>query len=171
MSRLDEVLPQWHFRERHAIPLVAPPEPALAAVLAVTPADSPLIRLLFGLRGLPAERHDSIFDQLLRMDFRVVAEEPAREIVAVGIGQPWRLGGETVDARDFVRFDEPGYAKMALAFSSDGASLATETRVLLTDEASRRRFRLYWLVVRPWSGAIRRSWLRAARRRALAELG
>jgi hypothetical protein len=47
-----------------------------------------------------------------------------------------------------------------------GARLETETRVFLTDRSSRRRFRAYWLVVRPFSGFIRRRWLRAAKRRA-----
>ncbi len=35
-----------------------------------------------------------------------------------------------------------------------------------TDAAARRRFRLYWLAIRPFSGLIRRLWLRAIKRRA-----
>jgi hypothetical protein len=63
-------------------------------------------------------------------------------------------------------FDVPGYARMALAFAYDGRELSTETRVLCTDAASRRRFRAYWLVVRSFSGLTRREWLRAIARRA-----
>jgi hypothetical protein len=44
----------------------------------------------------------------------------------------------------------------------------TETRVLASDADARRRFRAYWLVVRPWSGAVRREWLRAIERRAVS---
>lgn len=69
---------------------------------------------------------------------------------------------------DFRVFAEPGYAKMALNFAFDGDTLSTETRVLLTDEASRRAFRRYWLVIRPFSGLIRRLWLRGIDRRARA---
>lgn len=62
---------------------------------------------------------------------------------------------------------------MALDFTAtpdgDGTLLATETRVFLTDERSRRRFAAYWLVVRPFSGLVRRSWLAAAKRRAEGE--
>jgi hypothetical protein len=55
------------------------------------------------------------------------------------------------------------------AEAADGGTLlTTETRVLATDEAARRRFGRYWRVIRPGSGAIRRSWLRAAARRAEA---
>jgi hypothetical protein len=34
--------------------------------------------------------------------------------------------------------------------------LHTQTRVFCTDEASLRRFRPYWLLIRPVSGLIRR---------------
>ena len=51
----------------------------------------------------------------------------------------------------------------------DGSRLETETRVFLTDRASRRRFAAYWLVIRPFSGLVRRRWLQAARRRAEAD--
>jgi hypothetical protein len=43
--------------------------------------------------------------------------------------------------------------------------LRTETRVWCAPDA-RRAFRLYWLVVRPGSGLIRRAMLGAIRRRA-----
>jgi hypothetical protein len=44
--------------------------------------------------------------------------------------------------------------------------LATETRVLLTEERSRRAFGRYGLLIRPFSGLIRRRWLAAVVRRA-----
>ena len=40
--------------------------------------------------------------------------------------------------------------------AQDGALLTTETRMLATDEASRRRFARYWRLIRPASGLIRR---------------
>jgi hypothetical protein len=167
VTLLDEALPRWHARERHSAPCAAPPATALGAVRAVTPDDSRLIRVLFKLRGLPVGRGEPILDGLLRIGFRIVADRPD-QLVAVGVGRPWRPGERLLPVDDFASFDAPGYAKMALAFSSDGSTLATETRVRLTDEAARRRFRAYWLAVRPWSGAVRRSWLAAARRRALS---
>ena len=44
-----------------------------------------------------------------------------------------------------------------------GCVLSTETRVQAVDDAARRAFRRYWRVVGPFSGLIRRRWLRAAR--------
>jgi hypothetical protein len=61
-------------------------------------------------------------------------------------------------------------AKGAVSLRVEGVAgrtvLTTETRVLCTDEGARRRFRRYWALIRPGSGAIRVAWLRAIRRRA-----
>jgi hypothetical protein len=42
-----------------------------------------------------------------------------------------------------------------------GSRLRTETRVQTTNERARRRFRVYWLAIGPFSALIRRRWLRA----------
>jgi len=162
---LDEVLPAWDFRERHAVAVDAPSERVLEAVRSVTPGEMPLVRLLFRLRGLPAARDRPVYDQLTP-GFRTLAEEPGRELVLGSIAKPWRWRGGDRPREDFSAFAEPGYAKLALNFRFEDGTLSTETRVLLTDPASRRAFRGYWLLVRPWSGLIRRSWLRAAAARS-----
>jgi hypothetical protein len=63
-------------------------------------------------------------------------------------------------------FDEPGYVKAVMNFLATEGTLETETRIKATDPASRARFAPYWRLIRPGSGAIRRAWLRAAKRRA-----
>jgi hypothetical protein len=133
----------------------------------VTPAEMPLARVLMRARGMRADTARPLLEQAMRT-FAVLAEEPGRELVIGSVGRPWRLrGGVRRDAlADFAAFREPGYAKMVLNFRFDGSTLSTETRVHLTDAASRRRFRVYWLIVRPFSGLVRRIWLRAIRRRA-----
>jgi hypothetical protein len=163
VTLLDEHAPTWHFRERHSLDVNAPPRRVLEAVRAVTLADAPIAGLLVRLRGIRAAADKPILDQAAA--WQVLADDPDREFVVGSIGQPWKLRGGTSPRADFATFDEPGYAKMALSFRSDGKMLSTETRVLLTDEASRRAFRRYWIVIRPFSGLIRRLWLRAARRR------
>jgi hypothetical protein len=47
-----------------------------------------------------------------------------------------------------------------------GTRLSTETRIWCLDPASRRSFRRYWFVVRPFSGLIRIALLRAVAREA-----
>jgi hypothetical protein len=48
-----------------------------------------------------------------------------------------------------------------------GSRLYTETRVRCLGASSRRWFRLYWLVIRPFSGLLRRSMLRGIRTEAV----
>jgi hypothetical protein len=166
---LDDVLPDWHFRERHRRRVDADPERVFAAVRQLTLADTPVTRVLVRLRGMHARTDRPILDEMRDVGFEVEAEQPSRELVFAAIGQPWKLrGGERRRGSEFRAFAEPGYAKMAFNFRLDGSTLSTETRVLLTDERSRRSFRRYWLVIRPFSGLIRRIWLRAIARRAQA---
>jgi hypothetical protein len=48
-----------------------------------------------------------------------------------------------------------------------GCRVVTETRIVGTSPEATRAFLRYWRVIRPGSGAIRRSWLAAIRRRAV----
>jgi hypothetical protein len=161
-----DALPEFHHRERHSIHVHASPERALAAARATTLDDVPIVRLLFRLRGLrAAPREQPIWDALGAESFQPLGEE-----TLVLIGKPWSPLSRPRKVDDFVGFAEPGWAKMAVDLRAtpdgDGARLETETRVYLTDRAARRRFAAYWLVIRPFSGLTRRSWLRAAKRRA-----
>jgi hypothetical protein len=166
---LDEMLPEWHFRERHRRRVDADPDRVFAAFPQVTLAETPVAAVLVRLRGMHARADRPLLDEMWRTGFVVEAEEPNREVVLAAVGQPWKLrGGERRPGSDFRTFAERGFAKMAFNFRLDGVILSTETRVLLTDEASRRAFRRYWFVIRPFSGLIRRLWLRAIARRAQA---
>ena len=160
-----DVLPVYHHRERHSLHVDASPEAALAAARETRFEDVPVVQALYRLRGLRAARHGSLWDALCEEGFRLHDAE-----TLVLIGRPWSPGGGIRPTEDFAGFEEPGYAKMAIDLRAvgegSGARLETETRVFLTDPRSRRRFLAYWLVIRPFSGLIRRLWLRAARHRA-----
>ncbi len=181
---LDELMPAFEFAETHSVRVSAPPDRALEAAKSVPLGEMPLVRLLFAIRslpariegkqGLPADGEISLYEQMLDFGFTRLAEEPGRGVVCGVIGQMFEPRGGAApsvdDPRSFLAFREPGYAMVAMSFSAEaaggGARLTTETRVLTTDPASRRRFGRYWRAIRPGSVAIRRSWLRAAKRRA-----
>lgn len=163
---IADALPKYHHREHHSIHVAATPERALEAALAVTLDDVPLVRWLFRLRGLATPPREALWDAMRSSGFRFAGDD-----TFVLIGQPWRLsGGRRPEVEDFAAFDEPGHAKMGFdmhaAPEDGGARLETETRIYLTDAAARRRFAAYWLLIRPFSGLTRRSWLKAAKRRA-----
>jgi len=164
---LSDMLPEFHFRERHERHVDASADHLFTAIREVTLDEMPLGRLLMRLRGIRSDTSRPLFAEMQRVGFQLAAEEPNRELVFAAIGQPWKLlaGGRPPGA-DFRTFADPGYAKMAFNFRLDGATLSTETRVLLTDSRSRRAFRRYWILIRPFSGLIRRVWLRAIARRA-----
>ena len=164
---VHDALPVYHHRERHTIGIVATPERALAAARETRLDDVPLVGFLFRLRGLRAAADGPVWDALRGEGFRDFDDE-----TLTLIGKPWSPAGHLRTVDDFVGFAEPGWAKMAMDLravpAGAGARLETETRIYLTDASARRRFRAYWLVIRPFSGLVRRSWLRAARRRAEA---
>lgn len=166
---LSDALPEYHFRERHQRRVDASPEAVFAAIRSVTLAETPVARTLMRLRGMHAGSVRPIVEEMDAEGFVQLAETPLQELLYTAIGQPWKpVGGKRPDAADFRAFAEPGYAKMGFNFWLEHGVLSTETRVLLTDERSRKLFRRYWLVIRPFSGLIRREWLRAIARRAVS---
>jgi hypothetical protein len=184
-SLLDEVLPRWDAREVHEAWVSAPPEVAFAAVKEVTIREVRLLLPLMALRGLPRrvarrrafrpDRSAPVLAAFLRAGFILLGERPGAEIAAGAVGRFWRpAGNQPVALRgreDFVSFAAPGYAKGAMSFlvrpERGGSLVVTETRVAGTSPDATRAFRLYWLAIRLGSGAIRRSWLAAIRRRAI----
>jgi hypothetical protein len=183
VSAQDEFLASVDYAEAVEASIAAPPDRALEAALAVTVNEMRLSALLMTLRSLPGlilqrrlprwGSNRPFWDQLLREPGFTELRASHPEYVAVGyVGRPWKPTGEgrSVTAEEFAAFEEPGWAKVVMDLSAtpapEGTLLRTETRIHLTDEHARRAFARYWAIVRFGSNAIRRDWLRAARRRA-----
>jgi hypothetical protein len=183
---LDRLVPSFQAVERHSTTIAASPDQVWAALSQVTAGELRLFRVLMGVRALPVrlarsprarfDADEPLLGWAVRFGFSILGEDARRELVVGAIGQPWRLAGgrgmAVAGGQDFAAFDQPGYAKMAANFRLDliaggrATGLSTETRVACTDPSSARRFGLYWRLIRPASGAIRRSWLTAIKRRA-----
>jgi hypothetical protein len=151
---IDEVLPEYDAHKVHSIALALPPAEAIAAALATPVAADPFVRALFRLRGIRTS--GTIGDALRRLGLAPLVRADG-EIVFGGAGTPWRPGTRIkpfADAR-------PGQVRVVTDFRADGRSLTTETRIAAVDDAARRAFSRYWFVVGPFSGVIRRRWLRA----------
>lgn len=137
-------------------------------------ARAPVARALMTARGLP----DALLGRLgrrppapaperlplaepWRYDWVLVGERPGRELVVGAVGHFWTpsIRWAHVEPDGFAGFDEPGNARIAWGFVltpyGEGRTLlTTECRTAATDEASRRGFRRYWRLMRPFIGYI-----------------
>jgi hypothetical protein len=147
VSLIDDWLPEFDVGKRYDAAVAASPERAVDLVLAAPVAPDPVVGALLAVRGLPA-RGRAVEDYLRALEFDHLGRTPT----------------EWAAAHDGKRL------KIAVAFEAEpipgGSRLVTETRVRALDERALRGFRLYWLAIGPFSGLIRRRWLRAVQKAA-----
>ena len=177
---VDRFIPKYEIREVHQTRVAAP---AYATFLAAHDLDlqrSTIVRALFTGRELlmggersKREHPPGFLAEVLALGWRVLAEEPGREIVLGAVTQPWKADVEFrgLGPDEFAAFKESGYAKIVWTFGvrpvGENASIfSTETRVVTTDPESRSRFRRYWSVFSPGILLIRYETLRLVRREA-----
>lgn len=174
-------MPAYDVSEYHETTVRAPVQRVYDALRTADLGSSPTVRLLLRLRELPAmftigghkrSLHLNL-DAIMSGGFVLLGENQPHEIALGLAGRFWTLSGSRcrLDRDEFRAFNLPGNAKAVWNFSfveegSEVTRLATETRVQCQDDASRRRFRVYWALIAPFSGLIRREVLRAIRKTA-----
>jgi hypothetical protein len=160
-THLDEAMPAWQFNEVHSIHVNAPPQKVFDSIRPVTAGEIRFFRTLIAIRrlGRPlppgilnAPENESLLDLATRTSFRYLANDPPRELVVATIVVRPRAAIATMN--------------FLVRPEGDGSRLSTETRVYANTDSARRRFAVYWRVIHPGSDIIRRSWLRAIKRRA-----
>lgn len=166
---LDDVMPEYDVRLRHETAVDAPASRTFDAIFRADVDRSPIVAVLFrarrtilGGRGQSEPLPAGLLEQLIAIGWRVIAEEPGRELVFGAVTRPWEpeprfLG---LSSAEFRRFQEPGYVKIAftLRVDPDGEmrSIAgTQTRAYATDAVSRARFRRYWAFLSPGIQMVR----------------
>lgn len=166
---IDGFMPHCDFSERHTIVTSASPERAYEAIRRTDLRDSWIVRMLLTLRGMGRQPARTTLG--FAEGFTIAAEAPPREVV-IGIEGPFwnpRCRPRGVDAATFLTAVPPKTARAAWNFSIDvdggNTRVTTETRVLCSDDA-RRKFAIYWTLIRPFSGLIRIMMLRAIRKEA-----
>jgi hypothetical protein len=191
---LDDYLPQFDVRTSYAARIAASPARVYASLWTANFDHWGVTRALYAVRTLPSFparpretwrrfrgelfRKRFTLDAMLLEGFALLEERPSEELVLGTVGRFWRARGELC-ATSPVQFRAPtpsGTAKAAWNFEvrirADGATeLRTETRVLCADAATRRRFRAYWMLIRPFSGLIRQEILAAVRSAAESSQG
>jgi len=183
---IDSFAPKFDATEIHQMVINAPAANVYRALWNADLGASLIIKLLLLMRSLPQlisnrsrlpPRNQKVTLQtLIDSGFGILAENPGREIVLGVAGRFWRPTGNLSPfaRRDFDEEVRPGLARAVWNFnvSEDIAGrqtiLTTETRVICADDSSRRKFRAYWLFVRPFSGLIRRIMLKSVSKAAVS---
>lgn len=179
---LDHYLPEYEVSEHHSISVDTSPSRAYDAVLSAPLGSSAIVRILLKLRGLPSllsgkgrgslDAASATLLDTIGHGFFLVDEQPGREIVLGTIGKFWRPTGSRLcgTPEDLFNGPPPGSAAAIWNFRvvrlGRGSGIHTETRVKCGDEAALRSFQLYWKIVGPFSGLIRRRMLAAIKREA-----
>ena len=179
-TRLDEVMPDYQFSERHSASINAQPERVMQAVRESTFGDMKSLATLLKIRAgaLRAPSHEAdvfsrdnrILDVFLASGYVTGASD--QEILTCGganvrAQSPLKLS----TLQEFADYREPSTVKMAFDFyvEDEGggwSTLTAETRVLATDDLTRRGMGRYWRLIVPGSGLLRRQWLDGIKRRA-----
>ena len=161
-SLMDEVLPDFDFRSRHSRHVDA----SLGRVTDAIESHrlGGRASLLVRMRGLHPPS-GPIREVLARSGFTVLAERPGLEVVAGINGRFWAIREQAhleapPDLQAFRAFDRPGWAQGAISLRVEPleggtTALSTETRVRCVDETARRRFAVYWLLIKAFSGWLR----------------
>jgi hypothetical protein len=182
-SRLDALTPEWQFHEVHRLHIAAAPERVYRALREVRADDITFFHALTWIRrfGRPAPPGimnaggEPIVAVALKGGFVALAEDAPRELViGTVVGRP--PGPRVALTPALLASPPPGFALATMNFlvTPDGANgswISTETRVVTTNTEARRVFAAYWRVIYPGSSLIRRMWLRAIERRAVAVPG
>jgi hypothetical protein len=167
---LDQFIPEYEVAERHHVRVAAPAATALSVSVDIDLHQSLIARALFRAREVllganpdAVERPRGLLAQMTSLGWRVLAEEPGRELVVGSVTQPWlaNVVFRGVSPADFRAFSEPGYVKIVWTLRADplndGESIfRTETRVATTDPRARAKFRWYWARFSPGILLIRR---------------
>lgn len=182
---LDDVMPCFDFSERHEIHIQAGVEEIWHALHELSVDEVKLFRTFIALRYLPARLIGGsplqlanaavILDEFIRAGFVHLGEHRPSEFVIGAVGKFWRITSaiEGLSSEDdFRHFAKAGYAKTAVNFTLevDGnfCVARTETRVQTFGPLAKARFGAYWVPVRLGGGLLRRTLLRALKRRAEA---
>jgi hypothetical protein len=166
---LDDVLPVTDHVTRQSRWINAPQDVVWEALHEIRLSGLPVTVVLSAVRFLPVvlsgrglgHVHDRPFLDVLPVP--LLSSKRPDSVVYGGALQAWRLTGgkqpPSLGADGLREFSEPGWVKAAMDFRltprGNGTELSSETRVVSTDDGTRRRFAFYWLFVQPGSTAIR----------------
>jgi len=157
---IDEFLPEYDFSKKHSLFINAGKE-KIFEILKNSKFDSFFIKILLMLRGIKLEDISLTLSE--KSYFTLLGENNEEEILFGIVGKFWKWKGGLfqIKKEEFKDFSLTGFAKVIWDFSAspDGSGktiFSTETRVQCIGESAKRWFSLYWFLIEPFSGVIRK---------------
>ncbi|HEX4923166.1 MAG TPA: hypothetical protein VFV50_03740 [Bdellovibrionales bacterium] len=182
---IEKQMPGYQMRQVDRVRVGASPGRAWRVVRNLDTQSHFLSRMLFALRALPerlfkrSENAAALIPPRSTIEdftgpgkgFKILAEEPGREIVVGSVGKFWKPAIEwaEIEPSSFGAFSAAGYGKLAWSLRVDpdghgGSWITWDLRVGTTDTATWRFFRYYWFLIGSFSHLLRRSALHAMAR-------
>ena len=181
----DELAAGAQFRDLIAVRVAAEPEALFRALRVVTLADMPLARLVGGIRYLPtrlagrlprADTRKPFLSSIVEGGTLVLRDRTPREIITGSAGRLHRIVDQTPvlfpSRSAFDTFTDPDHEKLFMSIRVTDAG-PDGTRWLVLEHATRalspaaeKKFRRYWLFIRPGGAFVTRQLLSAIGRRA-----
>ena len=166
-------MPVYHFHQRHSRWIAASAERVWQSLTTLTLHNLTVTRPLVALRHLAAATRPDAGPLFTDGPVRILETTAPKYAIGGTVGRPWQHTPERREVttlEEFSSFAEPGWTKYLTDFDLEphngGVQLTTETRGYSTDQHARRRFQLYWTLIRPASGLIRRDMLATIARTA-----
>jgi hypothetical protein len=176
-TRLDQIMPEYQFSERHSARVHARPEQVMQATRQSTFADMKSLVTLLKIRG--AVLRQPVHDTAILHNTRILDGVPKPGFFFDGseneIAMFWAWNAraqrrpDVHTLQEFAANREPGVVKMGLNFKVEEAgdgwcTITTEQRVLAVDVS--RGMASYWRLIAPGSGLLRVQWLEGIKKRA-----
>lgn len=158
---IDKYLPRYTFSEYHDIIVDSPIETVYSAAKDVDLSKSGMITFLFKLRGLPTRRLN-LQSFIEDMGFTNLEEDYPYENL---VGFWTRLKIEKIPGyEDFAGNSISPWLKAVWNFRFEALEkgrtrVSTETRVLYVAPITHITFRVYWWIIKPFSGLTRKKML------------
>ena len=161
LTLIDKYLPRYSFKEYHEIVINSSIETVYERATNFDMSKSNLIKWLFKIRGLPTNRMN-LQGFISDIGFTNIEENIPTENL-IGFWARYKIA--TVKSpEDFINDTFPARVKVVWNFyleelNSNQIRLSTETRVLCMTPFTKLTFGLYWILIKPFSGAIRKKML------------
>jgi len=166
---IDSYLPAYDYNEIHYRIIDAPAERIYPVLRHLDFSESFISRSLFKMRGLNTKNMS--FDKMIDRDsFFTVYEKQNREWLIGLMAESFKKPVYPDHPQDFKNWNPGRGVKIAWNFILDQIDqkrvrVSTETRIFCLNRKSWLIFSIYWVLVRPFSGLIRREILRILQNR------